>query len=77
MPAPADRWRVGAYVDPDPAALVAADPKLRMREHLVRALACDLALRVPCALAEVDAALAIDPQHDQALRLRHHLVNAR
>lgn len=74
VPAPAARWRVGAYVDPDPAALVAADPKLRMREHLVRALACDLALRVPCALAEVDAVLAIDPQHDQALRLRHHLL---
>ncbi len=74
LPAPADRWRVGAYVDPDPAALFAADPRLRMREHLVRALACDLALRVPCALAELDAVLAVDPQHEQALRLRHHLV---
>jgi len=73
-PAPADRWRVGAYADPDPAALLAADPKLGMREHLVRALACDLALRVPCALAELDAVLAVEPQHPQALRLRQHLV---
>lgn len=75
VPASADRWRVGAYVDPDPGALLAADPKLRIREHLVRALACDLALRVPCALAELDAVLAIEPKHEQALRLRYHLVN--
>jgi lysophospholipase L1-like esterase len=75
VPAPAERWRIGAYVDPDPATLLAADPKLRIREHLVRALACDLALRVPCALAELDAVLAIEPQHPQALQLRYHLVH--
>jgi len=75
VPAPAERWRSGAYVDPDPATLLAADPKLRIREHLVRALACDLALRVPCALAELDAVLAIEPQHPQALQLRYHLVH--
>jgi lysophospholipase L1-like esterase len=75
IPAAADRWRVGAYVDPDPEALLAADPKLHIREHLVRALACDLALRVPCALAELDAVLAVDPKHEQALRLRDHLVH--
>ena len=46
---------------PTPLRCLAADPKLRLREHLVRAIACDLALRAPCALAEVDAVLAIDP----------------
>jgi lysophospholipase L1-like esterase len=75
VPAPAERWRAGAWSDPDPETLLAADPRLRIREHLVRALSCDLAGRVPCALAEVEAVLAIDPKQNQALRLRYHLVN--
>ena len=75
IPAPADRWRADAWTDPDPAALLAADPKLRLREHLVRAIACDLALRTPCALAELDAVLEIDPAHKQARQLRQHLAS--
>jgi len=75
IPAPAGRWRAGAWTDPDPATLLAADPKLALREHLVRAIACDLALRTPCALAELDAVLAIDPTHKQALQLRQHLAS--
>jgi tetratricopeptide (TPR) repeat protein len=75
IPAPADRWRAGAWTDPDPAALLAADPKLRVREHLVRAIACDLALRTPCVLAEVDAVLAIEPTHKQALQIRQRVLN--
>jgi lysophospholipase L1-like esterase len=74
VPVPADRWRVGAYADPDPAGILADNPKLRVREHLMRALACDLALRVACALAEADAVLALEPTHVQALQLRHHLT---
>jgi hypothetical protein len=41
----------------------------------VRALACDLALRTSCALAEVDAVLAAEPQNEYALRLREHLAS--
>lgn len=67
-PLPADRWRTG-YTDPDPDALYAADPQLRIQEHLVRASACLLARRDDCARSATEAALAIDPQNAHAQQL--------
>jgi lysophospholipase L1-like esterase len=68
VPVPADQWHTG-YTDPDPAALYAADPSLRIQEHLVRATACLLAQRDDCAGSAIAAALAIDPQNAHALQL--------
>jgi hypothetical protein len=75
IPAPADRWRAGTWTDPDPAALLAADPKLRVREHLVRAIACDLALRTPCVLAEVTPCWPSSRRTRQALQIRQRVLN--
>jgi lysophospholipase L1-like esterase len=38
-------WNTGAYVDPDPEQLVAADPKLRFNESFTRFLTCKAAGR--------------------------------
>jgi len=63
VPLPHDRWRTDGYSEPSPDALLAADPKLRAREHASRSASCWLALRRDCAVAEAEAALAADPTY--------------
>ena len=70
VPAPPERWVLGRYVEPDPEALYGAEPRLRTQERLVRAVACTLARRDACALAEVDTVLATEPDHAWALLIR-------
>ena len=63
VPAPAERWTRDAYADPDPGALLAADPGLRVREHFALMGACLLAHREVCALGEADTLIASDPSN--------------
>lgn len=69
IPLPADRW---TGIDPVPAVdvLYAKQPGLRTQERLVRASACILARRDPCAQEAIDAVLAGDPGNVLALQLR-------
>lgn len=60
IPAAAARWRTEAWHDPDAEAILASQPRLRVREHLVRSFACVLARRDDCALREARAAAALD-----------------
>jgi len=45
---PQVRWDPGAYVDPDPEALLDASPDLRFRESITRGFACQAAGRAGC-----------------------------
>ena len=45
---PQVRWNPDAYVDPDPEALLDADPDLRFRESITRSFACQAAGRPGC-----------------------------
>jgi lysophospholipase L1-like esterase len=67
IPVPAARWKADAYVEPPLAALYAANPRLKLREHLSRAIVYMLGARDEDALTELRAALAIDPE-DKAVR---------
>ncbi len=66
IPAGRDRWRTGRYVESDPRQLLDESPELRVREHLARAVACLLGRRRHCAIAEAEAALALDPDETAA-----------
>jgi len=57
VPLPAERWLDGGYANPTPAALYAANPELRLREHEAIRFVCLLARREAC-VKEQDAALA-------------------
>lgn len=46
---PTVRWNPDAYVDPDPEALLAANPDLRFKENLARLFACDVGGRPECS----------------------------
>jgi lysophospholipase L1-like esterase len=46
---PTVRWNPDAYVDPDPEALLAANPDLRFKENLVRLFACNVGGRPECS----------------------------
>jgi lysophospholipase L1-like esterase len=61
IPAPRERWRRGAYADPDVAALYAARPELRKRERMLRAVTCLVAERRECALEQARAILRAEP----------------
>jgi len=63
VPVSPDRWVLGHYQDPDPEVLFAEKPKLRIGEHVARMGTCLLAHRKDCALAEVDASMAIEPEN--------------
>lgn len=69
LPAPAASWRSDLYAPPDVDAIYRSDPAPELQEHLVRALACMLALRSACSLSEARAVLAIDPSNDVARRM--------
>lgn len=60
LPAPADQWRP-TYVDPDPRTLYAANPKLHAGETLIQMGMCMLARRADCALRDIDALIAAEP----------------
>jgi lysophospholipase L1-like esterase len=77
MPRPAAEWRQGAYVEVDPEAVLAAQPHLRIQEHLVRAGACLLAWREECADREAVAALALDPEQPSAKKIRDGIARRR
>lgn len=70
LPAPGARWNLGAYRDPDPEAVFAENPKLRVAEHLVRVSTCVVAHRGRCAVREMDAVIALEPdgEHYKAAR---------
>jgi lysophospholipase L1-like esterase len=61
VPAPGATWDVAAYTDPDPDGIYAANPNLHLAEHLVKVGTCVLAHRGDCALSEMDAAIALQP----------------
>jgi tetratricopeptide (TPR) repeat protein len=63
IPVGAGRWSSAAPSEPDPDALYAADPQLRLRESELRMFACLLALRDACARAEARALLQRQPDH--------------
>ncbi len=69
IPEDAGQWRTG-YRDPPVGGVLAGDPTLRRQERLVRAASCVLARRDACALAELEAVLAQDPDHAWARQLR-------
>lgn len=68
VPVAADRWRDAVPREPDPEALYAADPSLRLRETELRMFACLLALRDACARAQAQALLRSNPENAEALR---------
>lgn len=74
VPVPAERWHLGAYVETPVETLYAADPGLWTEERLVRGVACFLARRYACALAEVDTVLAAHPDHPWAGRMRQGIL---
>ena len=43
------RWNPDAYVDPDPATVLDANPDLRVRESIASRMACNAAGRPDCA----------------------------
>ena len=51
---------------PDPDALHAADPSLRLRELELQLFACRLAMRDACERAAAEAVLQLDPAHVEA-----------
>jgi lysophospholipase L1-like esterase len=76
LPAPAASWSVGAYTDPDPESIYAQNPKLRLAEHLVRVGTCVLAHRGECALREMDAAIALEPDNAHFKTAREGLARS-
>jgi lysophospholipase L1-like esterase len=66
IPVDAASWREPWAELPDPDALRAADPSLRLREHEMRMVACTLARRDACARAEAELVLRLDPGHADA-----------
>lgn len=77
LPRPAAEWRADAYTDVAPESVLAAQPQLRIQEHLVRAGACLLAWRDDCADREATAALALDPEQPSAKKIRDGLARRR
>ena len=78
VPAPAASWDVAAYTDPDPEAIYAENPKLHLAEHMVKVGTCVLAHRGDCALNEIDAAIALEPDSPEFKRAREALlINAK
>ncbi len=73
VPAPAERWNVAAYTDPDPETIYAENPNLRLAEHLVKVGTCVLAHRGDCALSEMDAAIALQPDSAEFKKAREGL----
>jgi len=69
IPVRGKEWSTTPYHEPDVAAIYAARPKLRIDEHLVRALMCQLARRTECVREEVTAIFALDPEHPVARQL--------
>jgi lysophospholipase L1-like esterase len=62
-------WRTADYSEPQVEAIFAARPKLRIDQHLVRALMCQLAMRSECVRQEVAAIFELDPDHPVARQL--------
>jgi tetratricopeptide (TPR) repeat protein len=77
IPAPARAWRAERWTAPDLEALYRADPTLRTKERLGRAVACLLARRDACAQAEADAVLAAEPTNAHARTIRAGLLRVR
>ncbi len=76
IPVPASHWRAGAYVDPDPASVVAADPELAVKERLSHALCCYAAGRTSCALRDLDAAKDLTKDENTRTMIQHALLTA-
>lgn len=62
LPPKAGAWRDG-YRDPDPLQLIAEKPSLRIVEHMARFSTCVLAHRTSCALPEIEALIALEPDN--------------
>jgi lysophospholipase L1-like esterase len=70
IPESSAHWRLDAYREPDVEALYASEPNLRLNEWGIRAVACALTRRRECALENAEAVLAVEPDHQGALRVR-------
>jgi lysophospholipase L1-like esterase len=68
LPAPAARWRDGAWTDPAPADVYAEHPEYREREAIVYHMACVLAQRPACLQRARLRLMALDPDHPLASR---------
>ena len=66
IPVAADRWREPWAELPEPEAVLAADPILRVREEEMRMFACTLARRAECVRASAESLLRLDPGHVEA-----------
>jgi lysophospholipase L1-like esterase len=77
IPVPAARWKPEAYVEPPLAAVYAGNPRLKLREHLSRAVVYMLGARDEQALTELRAALSIDPQDEAVTDLTQQLMQRR
>jgi len=62
LPVAKERWREGAYADPDPASLYRADPRLRIGEFRTRVFICVIAPRDYCD-EEARTLLSLEPEN--------------
>ncbi|MBW2288737.1 MAG: hypothetical protein JRG90_13040 [Deltaproteobacteria bacterium] len=69
IPVSREEWGTAAYSEPEVEAIFAAQPALRIDQHLVRALMCHLAKRSECVREEVAAIFALQPDHPVARQL--------